>query len=329
MIIQHPLRLQSCLRGDIVELWQDSHSESTPEFCSRIWLGSASDVAEVNLDNSHSQEEAISLIGMIPWILVRCSDWTMIPLENLVSISKGSGTKISVAIDKIIDLNGAAFALEHGVDALLLPASNSELWDAAIVIASKKDSFIKNSSTSVGMDTAVIYSIDSSGVGERVCIDLIERLEVGEGMVIGSNASLLALVHGETIESQFVPIRPFRVNAGSIHSYVLMSDDSTRYLSELEAGDEVTVVSSSGDTRKCIIGRLKIERRPFLIIRFKTKNEEVGQIILQQAETVRLIDKNGNALSVTDLKINDEIMIRQQNQMRHIGKAVEGEMNEK
>jgi 3-dehydroquinate synthase II len=253
----------------------------------------------------------------------------MIPLENLVSISKGSGTKISVAIDKIIDLNGAAFALEHGVDALLLPASNSELWDAAIVIASKKDSFIKNSSTSVGMGTAVIYSIDSSGVGERVCIDLIERLEVGEGMVIGSNASLLALVHGETIESQFVPIRPFRVNAGSIHSYVLMSDDSTRYLSELEAGDEVTVVSSSGDTRKCIIGRLKIERRPFLIIRFKTKNEEVGQIILQQAETVRLIDKNGNALSVTDLKINDEIMIRQQNQMRHIGKAVEGEMNEK
>ena len=65
------------------------------------------------------------------------------------------------------------------------------------------------------------------------------------------------------------------------------------------------------------------------IIRFKTKNEEVGQIILQQAETVRLIDKHGKALSVTDLKINDEIMIRHQNQMRHIGNALEGEMNEK
>jgi 3-dehydroquinate synthase class II len=34
-------------------------------------------------------------------------------------------------------------------------------------------------------------------------------------------------------------------------------------------------------------------------------------------------------LSVTDLKINDEIMIRHQNQMRHIGNALEGEMNEK
>ena len=28
-------------------------------------------------------------------------------------------------------------------------------------------------------------------------------------------------------------------------------------------------------------------------------------------------------------KINDEIMIRHQNQMRHIGNALEGEMNEK
>ena len=58
------------MKGDIVELWQDSHSESTPELCSRIWLGSSSDVAEVNLDDAHSQEEAISLIGMIPWILL-------------------------------------------------------------------------------------------------------------------------------------------------------------------------------------------------------------------------------------------------------------------
>lgn len=322
-------RLQNCLRGDVMELWQDSHSEPIHEFCSRVWSGSASDVAEVNLDDANSQQEAISLIGMVPWILVRCSDWTMIPLENLVSISRGTGTKISVAIDKIIDLNGAAFALEHGVDAILLQSSNSEMWKVAIEIASKKELIISNTSTSIDMDIGKIFSIDSSGIGERVCVDLIERLDTGEGLVIGSNSSLLALVHGETIESQFVPSRPFRVNAGSVHSYVLMSDNSTRYLSELKAGDEVAVISSFGEIRKCIIGRLKIERRPFIIIRFKTENEEVGQVILQQAETVRLIDKFGNALSVTDLKIGDEIIIRKQNQMRHIGKALEGEMNEK
>ena len=32
---------------------------------------------------------------------------------------------------------------------------------------------------------------------------------------------------------------------------------------------------------------------------------------------------------LTDLEINDEIIIRSQNQMRHIGKAIEGEMTEK
>ena len=103
--------------------------------------------------------------------------------ENKYIRFTNEGMTPKKAIDKIIDLNGAAFALEHGVDALLLPASNGELWDAAIAIASKKDSFNKNYSTSIEIDTAKISSIDSSGVGERVCIDLIERLEIGEGMV--------------------------------------------------------------------------------------------------------------------------------------------------
>ena len=172
-------------------------------------------------------------------------------------------------------------------------------------------------------------SINSSGVGERVCIDLIERLEIGEGMVIGSTSSSLALVHGETIESEYVPSRPFRVNAGSIHSYVLMADKSTKYLSELSAGDEVAIISYSGKIRKSIIGRLKIEKRPFLIIRFKSKSGEDGQIILQQAETVRLVDTSGGVISVTDLEIDDEIIVRIENQMRHIGKSLDGEMNEK
>ena len=30
-------------------------------------------------------------------------------------------------------------------------------------------------------------------------------LDIGEGMLIGSSASSLVLVHGETVESEFVP----------------------------------------------------------------------------------------------------------------------------
>ena len=47
------------------------------------------DVAVVQLDDFHGQDEAISLVGMIDWILVRCSDWTMIPLENIVAQPQG------------------------------------------------------------------------------------------------------------------------------------------------------------------------------------------------------------------------------------------------
>ena len=330
MIVQLLLKRQNYLRCDIVELWQDSHNNHPPhESCSRIWEGDSPDVAEVNLDDAKSQQEAISLIGMIPWILVRCSDWTMIPLENLISQSSGSGTKIAAAISNIVDINGAAFALEHGVDALVLPPEDQKLWDEAALLSSSKESTNINRESKVVLSSARILSINSSGVGERVCIDLIERLEIGEGMVIGSNASSLVLVHGETIESEYVPSRPFRVNAGSIHSYVLMADNSTRYLSELSAGDEVSILSSSGKIRTCVIGRLKIERRPFLLIRFQSESGIEGQIMLQQAETVRLVSKSGNTISVTDIEVDHEIIIRRDNQMRHIGNALDGEMNEK
>lgn len=65
----------------------------------------------------------------------------------------------------------------------------------------------------------------------------------------------LALVHAETVESGFVPPRPFRVNAGPVHSYVLMADESTKYLSELKAGDVVLGVARDGTTRPATIGR--------------------------------------------------------------------------
>ena len=63
-----------------------------PDFAKRadrVWKTSDHDVAVVQLDDFHGQDEAISLVGMIDWILVRCSDWTMIPLENVVAAAAG------------------------------------------------------------------------------------------------------------------------------------------------------------------------------------------------------------------------------------------------
>ena len=311
-----------------MELWLDASidGQNVANGSTRVWEGRAHDVAEVVLDDHRAQEEALSLIGMVPWVLVRCSDWTMIPLENLVAASRGSGTRIAVAITNEVDLAGAAFALEHGVDAILV---TDDLWEAAREMAESRESSGDSSdSAPASVATAAITSIESGGVGERVCIDLIERLDDGEGIAIGSVAEVLCLVHGETVPSDYVPTRPFRVNAGAVHSYALMADGSTRYLSELSAGEDVAIVSSDGSRRSATIGRLKIERRPFLLVRYLSGDSE-GQIIAQQAETVRLVTPSGGQISITDAAAGDEISILCDQRMRHMGIALEGGMVEK
>ena len=49
-----------------------------------------------------------------------------------------------------------------------------------------------------------------------MALDFTSLLRQGEGALVGSSAKLLALVHGETIEGELVPARPFRVNAGPV-----------------------------------------------------------------------------------------------------------------
>ena len=310
-----------------MQLWVEATPESSLFVqADRVWTGTADDVAVVQLDDYNGQEEAISLIGMIPWILIKCSDWTMIPLENIVAAASGSGTKIAVAISKEVDLRGAAFALEHGVDAILLP-DDEELWLSAVEVAGEREKVTENKETNSILEFAKVTSVESGGVGERVCVDLIERLNHDEGMLIGSSANALALIHGETIPSQFVPSRPFRVNAGAVHAYCLMADGSTRYLSELGSGDKVAIIDSSGTLREASIGRLKIERRPFLLVRFEASGLS-GQVMAQQAETVRLISQD-NLISVTSLKEGDQFLVRFSSGMRHVGRELTGVMNER
>ncbi|MEK9739480.1 MAG: 3-dehydroquinate synthase II, partial [Euryarchaeota archaeon] len=121
-----------------MQLWLEGEQSSDfAKRADRVWKTSDHDVAVVQLDDFHGQDEAISLVGMIDWILVRCSDWTMIPLENIVASAAGSGTRIAAAISQTVELSGAAHALQHGVDALLLPA-DEKLWDAAEEISGER-----------------------------------------------------------------------------------------------------------------------------------------------------------------------------------------------
>ncbi len=291
-----------------------------------LYKGNSQIGAHVHINSDERQQYARSLAGTVDWIYLTFEDWSMIPIENVVAACDQTPTRIAAEIIEPLQAHGAGFALEIGVDALV--CSEKEL-EAALIVKSLRSSTeeVRDERTNQGHDIlslseVKITSIESGHTGDRVCIDMTSLLEVGEGMLIGSTARSLALIHGETIESTYVPKRPFRINAGSVEAYTMMADGSTKYLSELISGDKVMIVSNQGITRTCTIGRLKIETRPFILLRYSDEKHNQAHLLLQQAETVRVLDKNGAACSVTELGIGDVILAYNTNQTRHIGVSV-------
>jgi 3-dehydroquinate synthase II len=135
------------------------------------------------------------------------------------------------------------------------------------------------------------------------------------------------LINAETHESEYVSSRPFRVNAGAVHGYTLLPDGSTKYLGELQAGDEVLVVDSKGLAKTAVVGRIKIERRPLLLIEAKS-NGKLFTTIVQNAETIRLVSRD-KTISVTDLRPGNKVALRLETGGRHFGSPVKETIREK
>jgi 3-dehydroquinate synthase II len=206
--------------------------------------------------------------------------------------------------------------------------------DSAMIAKSQRGEIVEpisavEDSGNIELQPLVITNIESGGISDRYCIDLTSLLEIGEGMLIGSSSSCMVLIHGETLASDYVPSRPFRVNAGPPHAYIVMANRTTKYLSELIAGDEVLIVCDSQTCKSATIGRLKIERRPMLLFSLQNTNDKEAQVFMQQAETVRLVTLQGKLRAVTDLTIGEKILGWSSPDARHIGVAVPSEVVER
>ena len=287
----------------------------------------------IKVSGANGQDKARSLVGSVNWILLEFEDWSMIPIENIIAACTGSPTKIAALIRTPAEAQGAAFALEIGVDALVVDL-NQKMIDAALITKSQRGENLQsiddiNENENIELQPLIITEIKSGGVSDRYCIDLTSLLEIGEGMLIGSSSSCMALIHGETIASDYVPSRPFRVNAGPPHAYIVMANMTTKYLSELKAGDEVLIVSDSQTCKSATIGRLKIERRPMLLFSMKNTNNKEAQLFLQQAETVRLVTPLRKLRAVTDLSVGEQILGWSSSDARHIGITVLSEVVER
>jgi 3-dehydroquinate synthase II len=153
-------------------------------------------------------------------------------------------------------------------------------------------------------------------------------LEDGQGMLMGNTSSSMLLVHAETLENPYVAPRPFRVNAGAVHAYIMLPDGKTAYLSDLAIGGNVLVSDAKGKAHTAIVGRTKIERRPLLLVEAEAEGITTS-LILQNAETIRLVKEDGSAVSVVNLKKGDRVMGCALEGGRHFGIAVKETIIEK
>jgi len=274
----------------------------------------------VELKTKADETRAKMLVEKDTTVIISAKNWKVIPLENLIVHFQGSGSKLMMLARTAQEARLFFETMERGADGVLMvPEKLDEL--------SRLRKLIEETAPRLELKEGRITSLKQLGLGDRVCIDTCSMLNVGEGMLIGNQSSCLFLIHSETLESEYAASRPFRVNAGPVHAYVLMPDGTTRYLSELTGGDEALVVNVDGRTRKVVVGRTKVERRPLLLIEAEMNGERFSTIV-QNAETIRVYS-GGKIVSVSKLRIGDPILLRLERGGRHFGMYVKETIREK
>jgi len=264
------------------------------------------DVVEKEIREKKDEEEIITL-SLSKKVVVRGGDWTIIPLENLLSKTNN----LFVEIDGVKEGQTALGILEKGVDGVVI--NNPDPNSVRHIIR-----MLKEKSERLDLVSAKVKRIEPLGLGDRVCVDTCSSMVLGEGMLVGNSSQALFLVHSESVENPFVNTRPFRVNAGPVHAYIRMANGQTKYLSEVRFGDQVLAVNFEGKSYPAVVGRAKVERRPLVLI----EGEENGQtvsVILQNAETIRLTQPDGKAISLVDLKVDSEVLVYRERAGRHFG----------
>ncbi len=250
-------------------------------------------------------------------------EWTgdrVIPLESAVA-RRGRRFTLWTFARTPSEVPAALGALEHGADRVIVtvrtPAEVDELerWldgPAPVDLAWK---------------LVPVTERKPAGTGDRVIVDTTSLLAPEEGLLVGSQAGFLFHVASEAVGSAFSRPRPFRVNAGAAHSYTLLADGTTRYLAELEANDRLLAVIPQGPARAVRVGRIKVERRPLVVVRAKD-GEGSRTVFLQEAETVRLTSEQGR-VPTTALEVGARLFGVALPAARHLGTAIEEAIEER
>lgn len=287
-------------------------------------------------------EEGLEMMLIEPM----ADSWSIIPLENLIarlssiSLDLKSSHPSPPLIFALVESSDQGRlmlnTLEIGVDGIVLKTDDKAQVNEMINVINSKNAQLNGSQSDKqglklqGLELVTVTRVKLIGSGDRACVDLSLLMRPGEGMLVGSFCRGLFLVHSECNENDFISSRPFRVNAGPVHSYIHKDlEGETAYLSELMSGSEVVVVEGkTGLMRQATVGRIKIESRPLILVEAVTTSGDHISIQLQNAETVQLVSLSNDKgeevpISVCELKVGDKILaLVNEGVARHTGIAI-------
>ncbi len=275
------------------------------------------DVVEVTISSEKDEAKALK-VPAEKLLLIKTSDWKVIPLENLVA-KRGRG--LLAWVSSAEEAKVALKIMERGVDGVVLDTSDlSEIKRTAAAIREQGEQ--------LHLIQATIMSVRPLGMGDRVCVDTITNMKPGQGMLVGNSSSGMFLVHAENVETPYCATRAFRVNAGAVHAYLRVPGGKTSYLADLSIGDQVLIIDHKGRSEVGFVGRAKVEKRPMMLVEAAYKDKPLS-LVMQNAETIRLTRPGGEPISITHLKAGDRVLSYLEEAGRHFGVKIEETIVEK
>ncbi|MFZ5634433.1 MAG: 3-dehydroquinate synthase II [Bacillota bacterium] len=247
---------------------------------------------------------------------------TNIPLELIIARLQDSNTVLLRQVATMADMEVAFGVLERGSDGVLFAGTNMA------EILQLSNYLLRDDIQSLELTPLVVTEARHIGMGSRACIDTTDLMTPEEGMIVGSTSRGGIFVCSETHFLPYMNLRPFRVNAGAVHSYIWAPNNTTEYITDLAAGSKVLCVNIKGEARELTVGRVKIEVRPLLLIKGEASGGELN-VIVQDDWHIRIMGAGGQPQNASTIRPGDRLLAYVCEPGRHVGIKVDESIIEK
>lgn len=324
---QYPLKTELITEIKSMEDLEDINSGETILSADQSLLDSAKQrgfktCIFISVEGREAMEQSWQDALKYNYLLVDFDLPTNIPLELIIARLQDSSTVLLKRVETFTEMEVVFGVMEKGSDGVLFAGTDfNEILKVSEYLSAQD-------SGSVELHPLTVSEIRHIGMGLRSCIDTTGLMTQDEGMIIGSTSQGGIFVCSETHYLPYMNLRPFRVNAGAIHSYVWMPNNTAEYLSDLAAGSKVLCINTEGKTRTLTVGRIKMEVRPLLLIKGAAAGKEIN-VIVQDDWYIRVMGADGKPRNSSLIRPGDELLAYVCEPGRHVGIKVNETIIEK